>query len=685
MALPTVSESLSEVDDASAPNAPLNARPRPQSRDPRPGGGHIRRLLHDRSAVLAGGFLTVVLVAAIFAPLIAPHDPTEQNLAPPFSGPGWGHLLGTDDIGRDILSRLIYASRLSMLASISTVALALCIALPVGLWAGYAGGWVDTVLMRIMDAGLSFPPLVLALSVAGVLGPGMDKLVFALAVVFAPSLARLIRGQALAIKEETFVEASKTIGTSTRRILVHRVLPNLRNPLMVSVSFALAAALLAEAALSYLGLGAQPPEASWGNMLRRGYDKALFTDPWQLIIPGLAIALTVLAITTLSDSLRDSLGGASSIAANRRSVRRGMTKVRRKAQDAAGSARRVKTSATPDAADMSPIESSTVLNVEGLAVEFGPNGSAVEVLDDVSFPVGRGQIVGLVGESGSGKTVTSLSIMQLLPSPPGQITSGRIMWRDEDILGMSFEELRQIRGNDIAMVFQDPMTSLDPAFTVGSQIIEAILLHEDVTRIAARDRAVEMLDLVGIPAARQRISDYPHQLSGGMRQRVVIAMALACRPRLLIADEPTTALDVTIQAQILDLFRSLQEELDFSVVFVTHDLGVVADVCQQVVVMYAGQVVEEASVDELFSRPAHPYTEGLLKAMPQVGRRDERLTVIPGTVPAMNALPPGCRFSARCPYATDKCRSDPIPLVTLRSGRRVRCIRHDELNLEGSV
>jgi oligopeptide/dipeptide ABC transporter ATP-binding protein len=297
-----------------------------------------------------------------------------------------------------------------------------------------------------------------------------------------------------------------------------------------------------------------------------------------------------------------------------------------------------------------------LLEVENLRTYFETEAGLARAVDGVSFSVDKGEVLGIVGESGSGKSVTSLSIMRLVPQPPGRIMPGsRILFKGRDLLGLSAAEMRHIRGNDIAMIFQEPMTSLNPVYPVGDQIAEAIRYHRGVGKRQARARAVELLRQVGIPDPERRAADYPHQLSGGMRQRVMIAMAISCEPDLLIADEPTTALDVTIQAQILDLLAELRERLGMAMILITHDLGVVAQVCDRVVVMYAGQVVEEASVDDLFREPRHPYTEGLLKAIPRLGKPVERLAVIPGTVPSPTAWPVSCRFHPRCPYGWDLC------------------------------
>jgi len=326
-----------------------------------------------------------------------------------------------------------------------------------------------------------------------------------------------------------------------------------------------------------------------------------------------------------------------------------------------------------------------LLSVQGLTVEFaGPTGWK-PVVEDVGFSVGRGETLGLVGESGSGKTVSSLAVMRLIPPGNGRIAMGSVRFEERELTTLGAEEMRRIRGEEISMIFQEPMTSLNPAFTIGDQIADAVRAHRPVSRGGARARAVEMLDRVGIPGAARRARDYPHAFSGGMRQRAMIAMALACDPKLLIADEPTTALDVTVQAQILDLMRGLQAELGTAIVFVTHDFGVVADICHRVAVMYAGQVVERASVEGLFARPRHPYSEGLLVSMPQAAGRDQRLAVIPGQVPRPGLMPAGCRFHPRCAHAEAACAEAAVDLTLTDSDAWARCARHAEVALQGAA
>ncbi len=332
---------------------------------------------------------------------------------------------------------------------------------------------------------------------------------------------------------------------------------------------------------------------------------------------------------------------------------------------------------------------STVLEVSNLRTVFGSHNDVLPAVDDVSFNLERGRTLGVVGESGCGKSVTALSILRLVPDPPGRIVGGAVRFEGVDLLSLDDAAMQRLRGNRISMIFQEPMTSLNPLLTIGRQIGETLMVHQGLSRKAARERAVEMLRLVHIPEAARRLDEYPHQLSGGMRQRVMIAIALACDPRVLIADEPTTALDVTIQAQILGLMRELQDKLGTAVLLITHDMGVIAEIAERVVVMYAGKKVEESDVDELFEAPCHPYTRGLLSSIPHLalgpweGRRD-RLNEIKGMVPSLDQLPRGCSFAPRCPHATNLCRNEAPPLEEKLPGHVAACWHSDRV-LEARV
>ncbi len=328
-----------------------------------------------------------------------------------------------------------------------------------------------------------------------------------------------------------------------------------------------------------------------------------------------------------------------------------------------------------------------ILEVKNLRTTFKTEEGEINAVDDVSFDVYKGKTLGIVGESGCGKSVTSLSIMRLVPNPPGRISGGQILYKGRDLLRLPIAEMRDIRGNEISMIFQEPMTSLNPVFTVGNQICEAIALHQDLSKSAIREKAIDQLRLVGIPSPEKRIDDYPHQLSGGMRQRVMIAMALSCNPQVLIADEPTTALDVTIQAQILDLLRGLQEKMGMGLILITHDLGVVAEVAHEVCVMYAGRVVEKGPVKEIFANPKMPYTRGLLNSIPTLSKdptgkvKKNRLETIPGIVPNLLHLPQGCRFQERCSFVTEQCKGKEPDLRQIGGGHQdksdhlIRCVR----------
>jgi peptide/nickel transport system ATP-binding protein len=647
------------------------------------------RFLHQRWAVAGVIFLLIVILAAIFAPLIAPHPPDAQDINNVNAGPSLSHWLGTDDLGRDILSRLIWGARISLRAAFEIVGLAAVIAIPLGLIAGFFRGAVDSVIMRAMDALFSFPPLILALTVAALLGADVNDAAIAIAIVFVPSFVRLLRGEVIAVREEAYIESARSLGATSNRLIGRHVLPNVASPIIIQLALALGFALLTEAGLSFLGIGEQPPTPSWGGMLQEGF-QFINSAPWAVIFPGIAIMLTVLAFNLVADGLRDSLGrerppGSGLVGGERERRHRRATRFAPSLSD---------DTETPSI----PQHDAALLQVDGLRIEFLTRGTWLPVMEEASFSVREGTTLGLVGESGSGKTVSALAVMGLLPAKVSRV-AGTIRFEQQELTRLDQARLRRIRGNDIAMIFQEPMTSLNPAFTVGNQVAEQVRTHLGVSRAVARRMAIEMLDRVEIPRAAIRAEDYPHAFSGGMRQRVMIAMALSCSPKLLIADEPTTALDVTTQAQIVELLHTLQREENMAMIFVTHDLGVIADVADDVVVMYAGQIVEHHSARNLFARPRHPYTEALLHSIPQLTPRGEPLHAIPGMVPRPDQFPSGCRFAPRCSYARDVCTSAPVPMRASsvlgdgasagpsgdgrESSGLTRCVRQDELHLSG--
>lgn len=669
--------------DASDPMVGLTPLPETGDRpdempDRRP--GFWARFLHQRWAIAGLIFLLIVIVAAIFAPLVAPHPPNAQDINNVNAGPSLSHWLGTDDLGRDLLSRLIWGARISLRAAFQIVGLAAVFAIPLGLIAGFFRGAVDSVIMRAMDALFSFPPLILALTVAALLGADVNDASIAIAIVFVPSFVRLLRGEVIAVREEAYIESARSLGATSKRLLARHVVPNVASPIIIQLALALGFAMLTEAGLSFLGIGEQPPTPSWGGMLQEGF-QFINSTPWAVLFPGIAIMLSVLAFNLVADGLRDSLGrerppgsglvGGEAGGVLHRLARRGETH-------------------TPEMEIPAPGHESALLQVRGLRIEFLTRQQWLPVMEDADFAIRRGRTLGLVGESGSGKTVSALAVMGLLPPRVSRV-SGSIRFEQHELTNLGQAGLRKLRGNDIAMIFQEPMTSLNPAFTVGNQIAEQVRTHRGISRHEAWDVAIEMLDRVEIPRAAARAQDYPHAFSGGMRQRVMIAMALSCSPKLLIADEPTTALDVTTQAQIVELLHGLQREENMAMIFVTHDLGVIADVADDVVVMYAGQIVEHRSAGDIFARPRHPYTEALLHSIPQLTPRGEPLHAIPGMVPRPDQFPTGCRFAPRCSYALDVCSSAPVPMRATAGplgndsadAALARCVRQDELVLSG--
>jgi len=622
------------------------------------------------SSIIVGAAMAVLgllVFLAITADWIAPYDPLKQNLIKALQGPSAAHWLGTDDLGRDVLSRLIFGCRIAVIAAAEATTIAVLLGVPLGLFIGYRGGWWDWAVMRMVEAIVSIPGIMVAIVIIAILGPGLHRAMIALGILFSTSFLRLARGVVLAEREEVYVRSARVIGASDSRILLRHIFPNIAPPLIVQVTLTVGAVLLAEAGLSFIGLGVQPPQASWGTMLNTA--AAFMSLHWFLAIPpGVAIIVTVLSINLLGDVLRDSIGRG--IAGGRKA-------------DAPSAPLPAPVAAAAGADMRQPLRqvADAVLAVEGLEVAVSSrDGGEVPVITDLSLAIARGETLGLVGESGSGKTLTGLAILGLTGIGV-RTTRGSIVLNGRDLRKLTARQIEAVRGNEVAMVFQDPTTSLNPAFTVGSQIAEVLRARQGLSRKAAWDRVVELIDRVGIPRPAERARAYPHELSGGMAQRVAIARALSCNPSLLIADEPTTALDVTVQQEILDLFRDLQDEFGMAMLFVTHDLAVAADICDRISVMYAGQMVEMAGVDALFADPRHPYTRGLLSATPHAADRNPPLPTIRGYVPRPGHWPAGCRFANRCDFHAAIC-DRPIPLKG--SSRLVRCVRAGTSELEAA-
>ncbi|WP_371587431.1 dipeptide/oligopeptide/nickel ABC transporter permease/ATP-binding protein [Rhodovulum sp. P5] len=592
----------------------------------------------------------------IVTPLLPLPDPnataTAERFARPFTE---GHLLGTDHLGRDLLARLLYGTRLSLAVGIAAAVIAATIGSAIGIVAGYFGGRTDNIIMRVIDMLMAFPYILLALAIVAALGPGLMNALIAVAAVNIPFFARNIRGITVGLAGREFIDAARLSGLGHTRIILSELLPNVLSTIVIAMSTTVGWMILETAGLSFLGLGSQPPVADLGSMLGEAR-AALITAPHTSVVPGIMIFLIVMSINLLGDGVRDALDPRLRSGALSRP--RAMTLVDRKA----------KVPAT---------EQRGLLDLDALETQFHVGPRIYRAVNEVSLHVKPGECVGVIGESGSGKSVTALSVMGLVASPPGVITGGAVRYAGEDLLGASYGKLRRRRGENVAYIFQDPLGTLHPLYKIGDQLVEAIRVHHRTSDSAARAKALDLLHAVRIPNAESRLNNYPHEMSGGMRQRVGIAMALANDPDVIIADEPTTALDVTVQAQILALLDDLRRARGLAIIFITHDFGVVAQLCDRVAVMYAGRIVEEGPTGAVLDAPAHPYTKRLIACVPELGSGKRKLAAIPGLPPVVDKLPEGCAFAPRCGKAREDCRGGDIPL-TGTAPRAVRCLFPEE-------
>jgi len=616
----------------------------------------LKLLFRNRLAAMGAVVLSAILILAIITPLLPLADPdaiaTTDRFKRPFTE---GHLLGTDHLGRDLLSRLLWGTRLSLAVGIFAALIAASIGSAIGIIAGYFGGRTDNVIMRAVDMLMAFPYILLALAIVAALGPGLTNALIAVAAVNIPFFARNIRGVTVGLAGREFIDAARLAGMGHGRILLTELLPNVASTIVIAMSTTVGWMILETAGLSFLGLGSQPPQADLGSMLGEARS-ALITAPHTSIVPGVMIFLIVMSINLLGDGVRDALDPRLRSGALTRP--RAVTLVDRRGQ-------------VPHA------DQKGLLNIQELETQFHVGPRIYRAVNQVSLHVNPGEAIGVIGESGSGKSVTALSVMGLVASPPGVITGGAVRYAGEDLLAANYDSLRAKRGNNVAYIFQDPLSTLHPLYRVGDQLIEAIQAHNRVPEAEARAKAIELLKAVRIPNPESRIRNFPHEMSGGMRQRVGIAMAMANDPDVIIADEPTTALDVTVQAQILALLDDLRRERGLAIIFITHDFGVVAQLCDRVAVMYGGRIVEEGPTRTILEHPAHPYTKKLMACVPELGGGKRRLAAIPGLPPQVHDLPPGCAFAPRCDKATEACRRGEIPLAGTET-HTVRCIDPEE-------
>jgi oligopeptide/dipeptide ABC transporter ATP-binding protein len=616
---------------------------------------HLRTLLSTASGRAGAVGLVVLVFLALFAPSIWGDAAAETNTDAILQGPSRGHLAGTDGLGRDVLARVLVATRPSLGYALLATACAAILGIVVGLLPAVLGRRAARAVSESINMLIAFPGLILALFVAVVFGVGAKGAVVALGVAGAPSLARLTNTLASSVAGSDYVAAARVLGVSRPRLLRRHVLPNIAEPLVLNVTTTIGSALLAFSALSFLGLGLQAPQYDWGRMLSEGLER-IYTNPAAALAPGVAIVIAGLTFSLLGEGLAQASSGRPVAAAPKQPQR--------------STRRRAFTAEAPSAVD---VDGDLVLDVRDLVVTFPSAAGDIRAVRGVSLAVRRGEIVGIVGESGSGKTVTALAIAQLV-SRPGQVSYGRLSFDGREVGDLSAGERRRLLATSLPMVFQNPGTTLNPALRVGRQLAEVSEVHDGRTRTEAMQRAVEKLRQVAIAAPDRRVRAYPHELSGGMKQRAVIAMGLMGNPKLYIADEPTTALDVTVQRQIFDLLRRVNAEERASVMLISHDIAAVAELCTRIVVMYAGRIVEEADVATVLEGAAHPYTRALVAAVPDMSAdRAVALATIPGRPPDPRELDAGCPFAPRCPHADDRCRAELPTLDPLADGWRAAC------------
>ncbi len=661
----------------------------------------VRRFANDRAAMLAAMGLFVIVYVCVLGPWFmevafgVTYESSREgfsNLPPAWFRwfdyaarddrfAPWFHLFGTDDGGRDLFVRMLEGGRISISVGIIATIGAIVIGPAVGATAGYFGGWVDSGIMRTIDVIYALPFMVLVMVVMSLYGRSYSILIVAIGFTSWLTLARLTRNEVLSIKEMGFVEAAIATGTSTKKIIFQHIIPNTLGVVIVNATLSVPRVMLEEAFLSFVGFGIRPPRASWGVLLSEGA-KDMRYSPWLLIGPASAMIVTLYCLSFFGEGGRKAFDPHA----------KGFTGRTRK-----GHTRRLVETAlkvvlgnwlerwfAKDVATIPgsvPNDPANALEVGGLRVEFETGeGSVVHAVNDVSFNLKPGECLAIVGESGSGKSVLVRTLLQLVQA--SLVVAGTVLFRRKDILRASGKALREIRGGGLAMVFQDAMRALNPFLTVGYQLREAIKAHTGIKDRKVLDAmCVEALTQVGIPDPRERLKQFQHELSGGMKQRIVIALALVMKPEVIIADEPTTALDVTVQAQILALFGKLKRA-GAAIIFITHDMGVVAEVADTVAVMYAGRIIEYGSVRAVLKTPRHPYTEGLLDSYPRLTGERRALKPIGGDPPDLRNLPKGCAFAARCPHVHDGCRGEipgpryfPVPAQTPL--HTVHCVRKE--------
>jgi oligopeptide/dipeptide ABC transporter ATP-binding protein len=617
--------------------------------------GDLWRAISRNKKALAGVLLLLVFVVlSIFPGQIAPDDPQAEVYLPAL-GPSWHHLLGTTAQGQDVFSQLVWGTRLSLVIAVAVGALATALSVLIGVSAAYLGGVADGVLSLITDVILVLPTFPLIIVIAAYRkNSGLFMLIVVLGALGWSYGARQLRSQTLSLRTRDFLESARVRGERKSYVILFEILPTMTSLIVATFLGAALYAVLTAAGLQFIGLG-DPNSQSWGTMLYWAQNgEALFAGmPWWAIAPGLCIALLGASFALLNYAFDE----ISSPALRVRKLERARVPKRLP----------VRADATP-----APGPDAPVLKVEDLSVAYATDSGPVVAVDHVDLELARGEFLAIVGESGCGKSTLLYAIARLLGSPlPGEIVGGRVLFQGRDLVLLEERELRRVRWRDLSVVMQSAMNALNPVLTVAEQMRDACRAHSDMTKAEIEARSREVLRLVSIDPVH--LHSYPHQLSGGMRQRAMIAMALLFTPDLVIMDEPTSALDVVAQRSLMVQIKELQQELGFAVIFVTHDMSLVSHFSDRLLVMYAGQVAEMSRTRELFDRPLHPYSQGLLEAFPSLRGPKVRLLGIPGSPPDLAQPPTGCRFAPRCSQAQPRCTAGPVPLYSVNESL-VRCV-----------
>ncbi len=625
----------------------------------------------SRALVFIGIGITIFFVLLAFVgPLFSPYGPIQYRVEitpghfqaiPQLAAPSAQHIFGTTRTSYDVLARVIGGAKLALIVMVLAVCLAMVIGVPLGLASGYHGGKVDRALVTVMDAIYAFPPLVLAIIISFVLAayvaPGVFSAAAAVGLIYIPQYFRVVRNQTLSVKQESFVEAARSLGAPGHTILSRYVFFNVIHTVPVIFTLNAADSILTLAALGFLGYGVQPPTPEWGYEISQAISDVAAGVWWTAFWPGMAIVVMVTGLTLVGEGINDVI--------NPLLRAKGAAGPKIEAEAVAPTDHKASPEPATDTADKAVV-------VRNLRVGYRTIDGPLWAVDGVGFEIRHGESLGLVGESGCGKSSLGRALMQIMP--PGGVTRGSVKVGGEELIGASAHRLQQRRGNDMALIFQEPMTRLNPLMRVSDHFVEMIRTHRPaIGKHQARDMARAALAQMGIPPTR--IDSYPHEFSGGMRQRVMIALSIVLKPSLIIADEPTTSLDVVVESQILDILGRLRSEENVGLLLITHNLALVAETCDRVAVMYAGRIVEIGDVEQIFEDPKHPYTRGLLAST--ISLETRKLRSIAGYPPNLVHPPRGCRFAARCAYRMPHCTEIDPHLADIRPGQRAACFMYE--------